>query len=398
MDQTIAIAQVVKAADPRTFVVVGGHHPSLNPSDLKHPAVDAIVVGEGEFTLRELVDCLAVKGDPSAVLGLVLNRHSAQFFTGPRPLLRNLDQLPLPERLLTRAQREQYYLIMTSPIASVETARGCPYRCSFCSVWRFYQGRVRFKSPPRVLAELEAVEEANVIFTDDNFLASPRRAAEIVRRIRERSICKHYIIQARSGTIVGHPEVIAQWREAGLESVFIGFEKPDQRELNGVNKHNSVENNEQALAILRAQGIEPVTSFNVDPAYTHDDFANLRAYVHRLKLQLPAFTVLTPLPGTELFNEARTRLTTANYELFDLTHVVLPTLLPTADFYKELAGLWRAAYPRWKMKLVQISRALRDLWSHQTRNEYWRQVLAEVRRFADWQSYLRDVAKAQVRR
>lgn len=394
MREALAIAQTVKASDPRTFVVVGGHHPSLNPTDLNHPAVDALVVGEGELTLRELVECLAARGDPEAVLGLVLNRPGGQFSTGPRPPFKNLDRLPLPDRHLTRAQRDQYYLVLASPIASVETARGCPYRCSFCSVWRFYQGRVRFKSPPRVLKELEAVEEADVLFTDDNFLASPRRAAEIARLIRERGLRKHYIIQARSDTIVSHPEVIAQWRSVGLGSVFIGFEKPDQRELNGVNKHNSVENNEQALAILRAQGIEPVTSFIVGPDYTHDDFANLRAYVQRLKLQLPAFTVLTPLPGTELFQQTRMRLSTLNYQLFDLTHAVLPTQLPAAEFYQEMARLWRAAYPRWKTELVRLSLALRDRWSPRSSPANWQKAFAELRRFADAQSYLLDLAKA----
>ena len=388
LHQTLAAARAVKANDPRTFVVVGGHHPSLNPADLNQPAVDAIVIGEGEFTMRELADGLAAHGDLSRVPGLVLNREGEQSSTGSRPQLQNLDQVPLPDRRLSRAQRRQYYLALTSPIASVETVRGCPYRCSFCTVWRFYQGRVRFKSPPRVLAELEAVEERDVLFTDDNFLARPRRAAVLAQLLRERGIRKHYVMQARSDTIVRHPEVIAQWRELGLEGIFIGFEKPDQRELEAVNKHNSVENNEQALAILCAQGIEPVTSFIVDPDYTHEEFATLRAYVDRLKLQLPAFTVLTPLPGTELFDQARAHLTTTNYELFDLAHAVLPTRLPTTDFYKELARLWGVAYPRWKIDLVWISFALRSLWPGRAGQEYWQKVFAEMRRFTDAQAYL----------
>jgi radical SAM superfamily enzyme YgiQ (UPF0313 family) len=392
--QTLAIAQVVKEADPRTFVVVGGHHPSLNPSDLNHPAVDCIVVGEGESTWHELVECLAANGDPSKVLGLVLNRHGRQISNASRPLLKNLDLLPLPDRRITAAHRDQYYMLMANPVAAVETARGCPYRCNFCSVWRFYQGGIRFKSPARVVAEVEAVDEPNVFFTDDNFLASPRRAVEIARLIRERGIRKQYLLQARSDTIANHPEMIAQWREVGLSSVFMGFEKPDQRELTAVNKHNSVENNEQALAVLRGQGIEPTTSFIVDPDYTRDDFAKLRAYVHRLQLQMPVFTILTPLPGTDLFHEVRDRLTTLNYQLFDVGHAVLPTRLPVADFYEEMARLWQAAYPRWKMELLRISMLLRDLWSRGEGQRYWKTAFAEARRFTDARSYLQDMARA----
>jgi len=388
--RALSVAEAAKAADPRTFVFVGGHHPSLHPVDFHVPAVDAIVVGEGELTTQELVDCLAAGDDPGRVPGLVLNHPAGQHATGQRPLLKDLDALPHPSRSLTRAYRQCYYLVLTQPVASLETTRGCPYHCRFCSVWRFYQGRVRFKSPQRVVEELEAVEEPDVLFTDDNFLANVRRAGEIARLIQERGIRKRYMIQARSDAIVRHPEVVAQWWEVGLGGVFIGFEKSDQAGLEAVNKHNSVENNERALEVLREQGIEPTTSFIVDPDYGHDDFAALRAYVRRLKLGMPVFTVLTPLPGTVLFEEVRERLTTANRELFDLAHAVLPTRLPPAEFYEELARLWREAYPRWKLGLARMYLSLRDLWSRSPGAAHWQGVLAEARRFGDARVYLED--------
>lgn len=381
-------------ADPRTFVFVGGHHPSLHPVDFYRPAVDAIVVGEGELTAQELVDCLAAGDDPAKVPGVVMNRLEGQHFTSQRPLLKDLDGLPYPYRSLTQGRRQRYYLVLTRPIASLETARGCPYRCRFCSVWRFYEGQVHFKSPQRVVEELEAVEESDVLFTDDNFLTDVRRAREIARLIQERGIHKRYVIQTRSDTIASHPEIIAQWREVGLGAVFIGFEKPDQAGLEAVNKHNSVENNERALKVLREQGIEPTTSFIVDPDYSYDDFAALRAYVRRLKLKRSTFSVLTPLPGTALFEEMRKRLTTTNYELFDLAHAVLPTRLPLAEFYRELASLWREAYPRWKLGLIGMFLSLRDLWSWSPGPAHWQRVLAEGRRFGDARAYLGDWAQA----
>ncbi len=388
ISRTLSAAEAARAADPRTFVVVGGHHPSLHPVDFRHPAVDAIVVGEGEITTQELIDCLAAGEDPVQVPGLVLNRPQGQYFTSRRPLLQDLDALPHPDRSLTHAYRGYYHLFLNRPVAALETTRGCPYRCNFCAVWRFYRERVRFKSPQRVVEELEAVQEPRVLFTDDNFLASVRRASEVARLIRERGIRKHYFIQARSDAIVRHPEVIARWREVGLDGVFIGFEKPDQAGLETVNKHNSVENNEQALEIVRQQGIEPNASFIVDPDYGHDDFAALRAYVRRLKLKLPLFAVLTPLPGTALFEEVKERLTTSNYELFDLLHAVLPTRLALAEFYQELANLYREAYPPWKLALGRIYLSLRGVWSRGVRPVPWQGMLAEVRRLGDARAYL----------
>ena len=389
LPRTLAIARTAKAADARTFVVVGGHHVSLRPTDALDPAIDAIVLGEGEATMRELADCLAAGEDPGRVPGLVLNRGDGQQTTAPRPLLRDLDALPLPDRTLTRSGRAHYYAALAQPLASVESARGCPYRCTFCSVWRFYEGRIRFKSAARVVEEVAAVDEATILFTDDNFLASPRRAAEIARLIRARRLHKDYNLQARSDTIVRHPELLEAWREIGLTTVVIGFEKPDQAALEGVNKHNSVANNEQALAILRGLGIEPVTSFIVDPAAERADFAALRGYVRKLHLQLPLFAVLTPLPGTELFASEQARLTTDDYGRFDLVHAVVPTALAPADFYSELAGLWRTAYPRPKIALAWLALAARDLLRRAPPDHRaaWQTALGEILRFGDPRAY-----------
>ncbi|MGI5939704.1 MAG: B12-binding domain-containing radical SAM protein [Thermoleophilia bacterium] len=352
--QALNIAMHVKALCPETFIVMGGQHPSLLPTDFHHEAVHAIVVGEGEAAFRELIDALAVDGDLATIPGLVLNRPDRQEFTKVRRPLADLDTLPFPQRSLTRHIRGHYHLFRRSPIASIETTRGCPHQCSFCAVWRFYQGKVRFKSPERVVRELEMIEERDVFFTDDNFLANANRTKVILDLIRQRGLDKRYFVQARSDSIVKHPDLVAAWRDIGLDNVFIGFEKPDQDGLDSLNKHNSAENNEAALDILRKLGIEPLTSFIVDPEYDHRSFETLRAYVHKLRLKRPLFSVLTPLPGTAMFEEVREHLSTHDYRLFDLVHAVVPTRLDVADFYQEMARLYRAAYPRWKLMLAHF--------------------------------------------
>jgi radical SAM superfamily enzyme YgiQ (UPF0313 family) len=383
---TLRVAEAVKATNPQAFVFVGGHHPSLYPSDFKHPAVDAIVVGEGEITTRELVDCLAEDMDIAKVPGLVLNWPDGQQATGPRSLIRHLDDLPYPERLLTRSYGRAYSIGLSGPVAAVETARGCPFQCNFCSVWRFYQGRMRFKTAERVVRELEEVEEAAILFTDDNFLVSVPRALEIARLIEERGVRKHYIMQARSDAIARHPEVIERWANIGLTDVFIGFEKANQSELNAVNKHNSVENNERALAVLRECGLEPLVSFIIHPDYTREDFSSLKAYVQRLNLVQAMYSILTPLPGTALFDELRDQLITRNYELWDLTHAVLPTRLPIREFYEEFADLFRLTYPRWKVMLGRLYLAWSRLRQGGEAGEV--QILRQMIRLQNPSSYM----------
>lgn len=386
--RALRIAQAVKDTNPKTFVFVGGHHPSLCPHDFNTPAVDVIVQNEGEETAREMADCLAQGGDLTSVSGLILNTEEGQHSTGVRPLLKELDALPFPRRDLALSHGWVYKLITSGRIASLETARGCPYTCNFCSVWRFYQGRMRYKSPQRVIEELLPMEQEAVFLTDDNFLVDVPRAVEIGRLAKQHGITKQFIGQFRSDSIVRHPEVIAQWRELGLRDMIVGFEKPDQAGLQSVNKHNSVENNERALVILRANGIEPITTFIANPEYTHDDFAYLRGYIRRLKLQMPSFSILTPLPGTQFFDEMQDKLTTDDFEAWDIAHAVVPTRIPIEEFYAEFASLWRAAYPWWKLAIGELFLTYRGWRGVDDRAPQMRKVLREVRRLHDPGYYL----------
>jgi len=396
--RAINAAKTVKNVDPDAFVIVGGHHPSLQPADFNHAAIDAIAVGEGEITLQELAECLEMGGDIRRIPGLIINHPEGQFLTPQRRMIEDLDMLPLPVRSLTEPYRRHYYLLKNYPTASVETTRGCPYRCRFCSVWNFYQKKVRSKSPSRVIEDLATVKEPHVFFTDDNFLSDVRRSREIAGLIREKGIRKKYTLQARSDAIVRNPDLIAIWKEVGLYSVFIGFEKPTQDDLDALEKQNTVENNERALQILRNEGIEPIASFIVDTDYDLKDFKTLRSYVRRLKLKSPFFTVLTPLPGTILYEEDKEKLITSDYELFDVLHAVVPTRLPLDRFYRELAHLWRRSYSRWKLSLARLYL----LWHYHGLNKsptrYLREVLAEARHLGNARYYMQPQIHASVNR
>jgi radical SAM superfamily enzyme YgiQ (UPF0313 family) len=345
-NKAIAVAEAAKAGGDRgvPYVVVGGHYASVSPGDFAHPAVDAVVVGEGETTMAELVGCLEREEDPSRVSGLVLNGRSGQTRTGVRRLATRLDDLPMPARGLTRGHRKSYYLFTERPMATVETARGCPYHCSFCSVWQFYRGRYRAKGPKRVVREIAAVEEPYILFTDDNFLADVDRAMQIAMLVLEEGLQHRYAFQARSDSIVANPDVVRLWRKAGLEGVFIGMEKINDSGLQGIRKENSAENNERALEILRKEGVGVTASFIVDPEWELEDFQALRQYVVSHDLEVPSFSVLTPLPGTMLHRQMRDKIRVRAPELYDLLHAVVPTRLPLEQFYQQFSALYRESY------------------------------------------------------
>jgi radical SAM superfamily enzyme YgiQ (UPF0313 family) len=149
---TLRIARLVKDDLPSTTVFVGGHHASLIPGDFLFPGspVDAVVIGEGEWAGLELVDALEGKRDLATVpaVATLANMNGGVLH---RAHSNNLDELPLPDRTLTRRYRRRYHHAFDTPSACVETSRGCPFDCNFCSIWVFYQRRARRRSPERIV-------------------------------------------------------------------------------------------------------------------------------------------------------------------------------------------------------------------------------------------------------
>ena len=131
------------------------------------------------------------------------------------------------------------------------------------------------------------------------------------------------------------------WKECGDLAIFLGLEAVDDAGLDSVNKKNSAANNLRAIEILKEMGVGFTSNFIVDPAWDREDFTRLREWIARHGTYNSGFSVLTPLPGTDLWGDARKRLTTDDWELFDIIHAVLPTKLPLEEFYAEYSRLWR---------------------------------------------------------
>ena len=292
-------------------------------------------------TFPVLIAALAAGKGPGGVPGLVWRQRDGQFLPSPGvPIEVDLHRLPLPRRDLVLRYRPEYFFLYFQPDTSVATGRGCPFRCNFCSVAEFYRGRTSQMCPERVVAEVSAVQTDHISFVDDNFLMGHRRAREIARQIEAAGIRHRYSMQCRSDSIVRHPEVMEQWARIGLHGVLLGLEGANDTMLASVNKKSTAKANDEAIRILQANGIIVWGAFIIDPDWTADDFKLLEDYVAVNNITHTQFTVLTPLPGTDLYRERRDQLLTADYTCFDALHAVLPTKLPREEFYRHFAGLY----------------------------------------------------------
>jgi radical SAM superfamily enzyme YgiQ (UPF0313 family) len=161
--------------------------------------------------------------------------------------------------------------------------------------------------------------------------------------IRKEGIKKRYFLYGRSDTISKHPDLIEKWKEIGLERVFVGLEFMRDADLNLIRKGSTVANNIRAIQVLKGLDIGIFPMFIVKPEFEKKDFADLRKYCLGMELDFIGFSVLTPLPGTDLYDEVKDRLINFNYDFFDFFHTLLPTALPVKDFYKELVTLYNGS-------------------------------------------------------
>lgn len=341
--RALRLAQRVKAEVPGVMVMIGGHDASREPEWFQHPAVDVVAVGDGEEILPAVATMLDRGGRLEDVPGLMLVTPDGPVHTGHAPARGDLDDLPMPARHLIRHYASEYYINFHKPLALLETARGCPFKCNFCSVWKFHESTFREKSPQRVVEELGTIEAPSVFITDDIFWMNVKRGREMAEAIRKSGIRKRFTVQTRTDIICKFPDLVKQWKDCGELSIFLGLEKIDDAGLDSVNKGNSAANNDHALEILRDLGVGYTPNFIVDPSWDHDDFARLREWVAERGAYNSGFSVLTPLPGTDLWDSVKADVVTDDWELFDITHSVLPTKLPLDEFYREYAGLWRHA-------------------------------------------------------
>ncbi len=396
--QAKAVLRMARQIRPEALTVVGGHHPTLSPDEFDEPYVDVIVQGEGELTFRELVDRWdrqrsSQDRDFAGVDGVRFASPAGGRCVNPkRSQTGDLDALPLPDRSLVKKYAGRYFFTAVRPMASIFTSRGCSFDCNFCAIWEFYERRTRFLSARKIADSLEACEEKFVFILDDNFLTSRTRLLELCDEIERRGIKKYWMTQGRADFVARNPEIIARLARCGLAGLLTGFESNDDDTLAALRKRSTWDENRRANDILRENGVFTTGIFMVRADWTREQFDSLYAYINSLEIGIPLVTILTPLPGTQLFHAYKDALLTTDHRLFDLLHAVLPTRLPRAEFYRHFArsidatepSVYRSYRSLLRTRPEMVARLLRGiLWFYARTWRYQR-----VHR--DYRSYLRD--------
>lgn len=341
------VAQEVKKYDPNIFTVIGGHHASMIPEDFNIPDINAIVLNHGYISFPALVEALKEGSDLRKVPGLALTGESGLYFNHQQHIS-TIEDMPLPDRSITQKYRNRYHIFKEGPYALISSAIGCPYKCTFCACWKVADAKYFTRRPVSVVDEIASVDETRVMFADDNTFQDVKRAMKICDLIKGRGIRKKYIIYARSDTIAKYPELVEMWGEIGLCQIVIGIEVISDEDLKKFKKQNTLENNEKTIEILKKNGVSNIAHFLIRQEFDTKDFDELWRYVDDHDMWTPLFPILTPLPGTELWEKDKDRLLTDTFDLFDLFHTVLPTKLPLKQFLSEVERLYLRNFSLWR--------------------------------------------------
>lgn len=338
-------------------VVMGGYHPTfLDEEPFAHEAADFIIRGEGEYSLAELAFALENGGDLGGVRGLTYRKDGRIIRNPPAAMVEKLDDLPFPSREIFPLDRYSS-TFDGRRVATVITSRGCPYDCYFCAASRFAGLRWRIRSLNSVIRELDELIRAgysSFIFVDDNFTLDHRRTMNFCEEViaRRWDIC--WWCFSRVDTVVKHPEMVEKMALAGNKTVFLGLESGNQATLNRYQKRTTVEQEKKAVSILRKYGIDVFGSFILgEPHETREMIKETIRFARQLDLQTCQFSILTPYPGSRLFqnlDESR-RLTTRNWDLYDGVHLVFRNPNLSA---RELQRLVRRAYYKFYLGLPRI--------------------------------------------
>lgn len=343
-DYAIEICKTTKLFDPSILTVAGGLHATLCPMDFTDPSVDVVIPGQCAHIFRDVVKAGEERKDLSLIPGILINSIGGLIRTKGKPrLMDNIDGGYLePDR--THLKRWiNTYKAGGSPVPStyVYTSLGCPYRCTFCSIWTQFKGKYFQRSLESLIKELKSIDEYPVVrFADANTIVDIDFINLLFDRITEEGIRKTFIMDVRADVVVQQPGLIEKLAKGGLKVVICGFESFRDKELKKYHKDSPAQYNQEAIKVFEHNGIMVRGNYVIPNDYSVDDFDALAEYASLNRVVYAGYTILTPMPGTVYFNKVKNQITDKNYKKYNFFNSVMKTTLPHDEFHERVGALW----------------------------------------------------------
>jgi len=370
------ISSYVKERNPNIVIVLGNHYATFNSERIlrKYSSVDIIVRGEGEDTVIDLVSCLRNKGKLKKVRGITFRNKKSIISTPARPLIKDLDCLPFPDRELIDVDYHSVIAganVAPKKFTSIVSSRGCVYRCRFCSCTQFARSTWRPRSVENTLEELHFLASEGYkqfIFVDDSFTLNKKRVIKLCRSMRKEKIGMEWICEGRVDNC--SYEMLREIAKAGCKVLYFGIESANQRILNYYNKQTTPKQSKNAVRTARKAGIDVIVgSFIVGaPDETKEEIRNTIEFAKKIPIDFPQFNVLGVYPGTDIWNEFKMK-ELLNTEKHWETGITVSEICPTAVPLNEIKRMIHQAFydfvRRPSFILKQLARTLKSTYRTQ---------------------------------
>ncbi len=339
----IDIFKTVKTFDPEILTVAGGLHTSLSPNDFTDPCVDLILPGQSAHIFREVVEAKEKNEGFENIPGIIINKNGKLHKTKTRTHHFNSakNDFLMPDRKLVEPWRNSYFVgNAPHPSTYLFTSLGCPYKCTFCSIWCQYQGKYLQRDVESIIAELKEIDYEIVRFADANTIVDENLIDHLFDRIEQEGIKKTYIMDIRTDTAVNNPKLIEKLAKNGLKVVICGFESFREEELKKYNKSSEAKLIHQAIDIFHQNDIMLRGNYVIPNDYNESDFEALSEYTNSHRVTYAGYTILTPMPGTPFYNEIKGQIIDFDLSKYNFFNSVLKTKLPLEKFYENVGKLW----------------------------------------------------------
>lgn len=325
------LAAISKEELPDTQVVFGGVHSTVLPQEsLQDMNVDVVVIGEGELTFMELVECLENDRPLSKVKGIAWKEDGRILINEPRPFIKDLDELPFPARDLLPMEKYASYFTGV-PMASMITGRGCPYNCMFCASGAYWKNMPRFRSVKNVVDEIECIIEVFNIrfinFLDDTFTLKKQRVYDFCNELQKRGVDIRWHCNCRANTV--DQEMLSKMKESGCTGIDMGVESGNEVMLKRIRKQITLEQIKTAFKVANNVGLNTHAFFMMGfPDETEETMRQSIDLAKEISPSTVDFRSVVPFPGTDLYNVALThgKVLTKDWYYYDTNGI--PIYIP----------------------------------------------------------------------
>ncbi|MEW5766981.1 MAG: radical SAM protein [bacterium] len=300
-------AVIGKESNPKLPVVWGGPHATAKPEETVEPGcVDIAVRGPGENVMTEIANRAYYGRDLTDISGTTYKKEGTIYNNGnPDTISFDYDIFPAFHLIDVEKYRSP------NNVVSIFTARGCPYRCTFCTTGdKAYSERTLKQVKEEILYVVNELRFKNIFFQDGTFFVKKNRVVEIARWLVESGLKIKWKAKARANSLLSYSEEeLSELKESGLVSVFFGIESGSLRVLENMRKKTKPQDAEESAEICRNYEIEFYASFMFATPYeTVDDLKNTLGHIKRLKEINPKAIIQNciylPLPGTPMYEQA----------------------------------------------------------------------------------------------